>query len=430
MPKRSRSNRPGKPPRQAEAPPIPSEIQAATRGILQIARESPEGWGTVAQALREQGEFEPEVMLEFLARSIGKEVLPLLRGLALEDDDAMAEAALKALPLLGTRSAGEALVEAYAAHAVGARARLAWEGVQALQSRGINVSVPEPEQVRVPVPALQIRECWESFPDGVGSRETAVRAQDRYGVWHTILICWNDQAGVKDGFIHAMSRREWEEVRRLNEEQEILLVKVPDDFARWQISRAREINERTGFPLKDHLEAWDEAVGPAPGGYEPPDPRERIRTLPDEQLDRLRNDVPTLLELPAFASWAFEPADLRPWLDQWLRLMGDTPAGAENFVEVNLLTMEAARSLATPPILARYRDRLLDCGRKFAWIGRETEADLAAALAEQIEGAADPGEVRFLGEMAFNGLEMLEEMLDEGEDPESLRYDPMQSLEE
>ncbi|HEU4753925.1 MAG TPA: hypothetical protein VFU47_12525, partial [Armatimonadota bacterium] len=192
------SRNPSPPPAAVNAPP---ELQAVLDTILRIARESPEGWGTVAGVLKEQDQIEPEVFLEFVARNMGREVLPLLRGAALDEDDTLATAALKALPLVGTRAAGDVLVEAYAAHPEGERAVLAWQGVQALQARGINVSVPEPDGVqRTVVPAFNVREVFASLPDGVGSRSVYARAQDRYGVWQTVAVVWNDRAGVKDGF--------------------------------------------------------------------------------------------------------------------------------------------------------------------------------------------------------------------------------------
>ena len=161
MAKRPKSKKPNhRPNRPAAGSAVPPEIQAVLSQLKTVAKESPEGWGTVAGVLKDNEEIEPDVVLEFLARELGKEVLPLLRGAALDEDEALAAGALKALPLLGTRAAGEVLAEAYGAYPEGERARLAWQGVQALQARGINVTVPEPDGVRQAATAYQLREAW------------------------------------------------------------------------------------------------------------------------------------------------------------------------------------------------------------------------------------------------------------------------------
>src|SRR5688572_26720054 len=211
MARREKSKRPNRPsprpgPRPESGAPVesaPEGIRGAVAAIQQVVREAPEGWGAIAEVLRSE-EADPEAILEFLARSMGKEVLPLLRGLSLEEDEELSSAAIRALPLLGTRAAGEVLVEAFAAHPEGKRARLAWQGVEALRARGINVAVPEPGGVRAVAPQFQLREVWETVSDGVGSREMIARVQDRYGVWHSVVLIWNDRAGIKDTMMGAL----------------------------------------------------------------------------------------------------------------------------------------------------------------------------------------------------------------------------------
>jgi hypothetical protein len=430
MPKRSTSKRPSKPSRQAVRIEGPPEVQAALRGVIQVVRESPEGWGTIAQVLKENEEIEPDVFLQFLALSLQKEALPLLRGLALDEDDVLAEAALKALPLLGTRAAGETLAEVYAAHPDGERARLAWQGVEALQARGINVSVPEPEGVRKATAAYQMRETWESLSDGVGSRETIVRLQDRYGVWQALMLVWNDQAGVKDAFVTALPRREWREIQESQNHQGIVLAPVPSDYVRWQVARARETNARTGFPLADHLDAWDEAVGPPPADYRPPDPRERVRALPAPDQEHLAAHLSCLLSMPTFLTWAIEPADCRPWLAEWTRLTERPTPPEANDEALDGLLADAARQLVTPEVAQRYAERLLDVSRKLSWLREAHGADIAAAAALEIETKKNPGEVAFFRALVENGLNMLADMLEAGENPEKLRYDPMKSVDE
>jgi len=419
-------------PAPAASPNVPPEIQAAVAGIRQIARESPEGWGTVATALKEQPDVEPEVLFEFLARNLGKETLPLLRGAALDEDDTFAEAALRALPLLGTRAAGDALTEAYAAYPAGERARLAWQGVEALRARGINVEVPEPEGVRKVVPAYELRETWESLPDAVGSVEVAARLQDRYGVWHAIVVVTNEQAGVKNSMALPLSHREWRMMVERGESEGVAHVETPPEYSRWQVARFRAMNARSGFPLEDRLEAWDQFVGPAPEDYTPPDPLERVRTLAPEEQAALAERTSELLGDEGVVDWGVEPADLRPWHDQWTEVF-DRTVGEPNDDEMareNALYAEIVRALITPEMAALFRERLIDTSRKLQWLRNDAAADIAAAVALALDRGEDLAGMQFFYDLLWRGFDMLEEILADGEDPEKYRYDPMQVVDE
>lgn len=424
MAKRDKGKRPVRPAqRGGETPQAPEEIREAVAAIQRVVREAPEGWGAIAEVLRSD-EADPDALLEFLARSMGKEVLPLLRGLSLDETDDLALAALRALPLLGTRAAGDALVEAYAAHPEGERARLAWQGVEALRARGINVAVPEPGGVRPVAPAYQLREVWESVPDGVGSRETIARVQDRYGVWHSVVVIWNDRAGVKDGMMGPLSQKEWRSMLEEHARDEIQVAQLPADFARWQIGRVRLLNERTGFPLDDHLDAWDSILGAAPAEYQPPDPLAEIKSRPEEELKHLQGHLGCLFHMPAFKTWAIEPADCQPWWDEWNALDEEKPE-EEQVREVDAVLARIANEKVTPEMVALYRERLVDCAIKLRLLRHNHEADIAAAVALELQDVKNPGDHTLFRYLVGNGLEMLAEILEDGEDPEKLRYDPM-----
>lgn len=415
----------GAPQRNSSAPPthVPEEIRGVITSIQEVVREDPGGWSTVAEVLRGP-EIDAEVILDFMARNLGKESLPLLKGLALDDDDLLAESALKALPLLGSRAAGDALVEAYAAHPEGERARLAWQGVEALRGRGINVAVPEPGGVRVAVPQFQVREYWESVSDGVGTREMIARAQDRYGVWHSVVVIWNDRAGVKDGLMGPLSQKDWREMMQDHAREEIQVAQVPPDFARWQVGRVRLLNEKTGFPLEEKLQNWDAIVGPPAPDYEPPDPLADLRGRSPEELKHLQGHLGCLFHMPAFKTWAIEPADCKGWWEAWNELDESKPE-AEQVAEADALLAQVANHAISAETVALYRERMIDTSRKLRWLRHDHEADIAAAVALELENVEQPGDHTLFRYLAGNGLEMLGEILEAGDDPEKLRYDPM-----
>ncbi len=422
----------GKPQRTTPAPTptAPPEVLEAARALQQLARDSPEGWGTIAQVLKEQPDADPDALLQFLALNLGKEVLPLLRGSALDEDEELALAALGALPLLGTRAAGDVLVEAFSAYPDGERGTAAWKGVEALQARGISVSVPKPEGVGAAVPQYTLKETWESLTDGVGSRETVARLQDRYGVWHSVVLVWNDQVGVKDAVHMPMSRREWDQLRAQNADQGAIMVPVPADFARWHVAWARELNARSGFPLDDHLDMWDAQLGPAPEGYTPDDPLATVRALPKAQQQELSDHLDCLMDRNEFYTWAVEPADCTPWLDRWNDLMSrvedaDDAVAEKANTELEALLQEVAQKLITPELAQLWRERLIDTSRKLVWMGKPHEAQIAAVVVLELDETKDFASHPFAHDLAYTALEALANYVETGQDPEKLRYDPM-----
>lgn len=412
---------------QPAAPALPPDSPMLR--VLEVARENPEGWALVAEAIRENEEYEPADLVRAIGQAVGKEALPLLAGLAREADDELAVAALQTLPLLGTRAAGEALAAAHAAFPDGERGLLAWQGVESLRARGINVSVPEPEGVRAAPAAFTIRESWEALPDGVGSRETVVRGQDPYGVWRSLIVVWNEVAGVKDAFALPVGREAWQEMLETQRRGGMELVQVPLEYAQHQIARARELNARSGFPLKESLKEWEELVGPPPAGYAPPDMREPFASLSDAELAERESHLACLLGLPSMNSWGVEPADVQPFHEEWRRLLAEAPEDSEEHSpEMKALLARAADAAISPELMERIRVRLLEAAYKLSASGRTHQAELAACSAIQIERASSPGQVELLRMLCEAGLHLLEELLEAGEDPEAMRYDPMSEV--
>lgn len=427
MPKRSKPKKPVRSP-QAGQSAVPPEIREALKGIRAMVEECPEGWAIIAEALRDTPDVEPDVLLGFLAREMGKEALPLLRGLAVDDDEELALGALKALPLLGTRAAGEILAEAFHAYPEGERAKAAWQGVEALKAQGINVTVPEPAGARVIVPKYRVRETWETWPDGVGNRETVARLQDRYGVWHALMVLWNDQAGVKDGLLQPFSRADWEEL--VNDElSNTVFTQVPLEYVQWSIARARELNGVTGFPLDEHLAEWDEYVGAPPAEYAPPDPLEAVRSLPPDQLTELRQALPDVLQGEGFGAWAVEPADVRPWFEEWQKIAEEEPEDQDELLaKLDGLGQRVAAEIVTPEMVTLFRHRLVDIARKCAWDDTAEDGEVLSAAALDLDTNPDAHSSPLFRELVINSMEMLDLMVEDGVDPEAERFDPMQPV--
>lgn len=419
-------------PKAAVAPEIPEELQAVVNPILELARQSPDGWGTIAEVFKQQPEANADEVLPLLARALGKEVLPLLRGLALEPDEALALPALRSLPLLGTRAAGEALAEAYGQFKDGERGRLAWEGVRALQALGIAVRVEGPENTPTE-PTHRLRETWETFPDGVGSRTVYARMQDRYGVWQTTGLIWNDRAGVKDSFRAPISRQEWDEMKLYSAREGVVLAPVPPDYSRAQVAHAITLNEQSGLALGTHVEVWNELVGPPTAEYQSPDPLAEVAALSADEREALLDDSDLLLARPEFQSWGVEPADVQPWFEAWTKLDADLDEETldeEAYAEqAEKLLAELANKIIDTTWVTLFRDRLAESALKLQWTGELQSAKLAAAVAVALGEGAEPGSLVFFRGLGDRSLEMLSDMVTEGEDPEKWRFDPLAPIE-
>jgi hypothetical protein len=393
-----------------------------------LLRRVPDGLKATLQSLAVKPDPDRErVMLE-LARGLGREILPLFRTAALDANEPLSCTAIRLLPAFGTRAAADVLAEVQAAVSGEPRQQAVRDAAKAFRARSIQVSVSEPEAPRSARPRLIVREAAVSMPDGVGSRSVAVRLQDVHGVWHALLVIWNDRAGVKDGFLRPLSRKEWEDLQaRPDVSRGPRYLSCEPDYVRWMIQRARELNAVTGFPLGMSLVDWDELVGPVSTDYIPPDPCAAQRSDPElhgrslEQGARLYDE----LEL---RSWFLEAADCVNWAERWLVLQlahrnRSTPEDSEK--KIRELVALAVDDRVDQEHAKLYRERMTELARGWEWLGRPRPAGLAAAVALALEQGIRPAEIPFFPALMERTLFAVSEMLRSGQDIERTRYRPL-----
>lgn len=390
-----------------------------------LLRRIPDGFQATLNALAARSDQDRETVLTELVRGMGKEILPLVRAAALGTNESLALSALRVLPVFGTRAAADVLCEVYEANASQERAALCRTGALALEARGVRVAIPEAlEQPEEPL-QLVLRETSVSAPDGVGSRSVAARLQDAYGVWYAIFVLWNDQAGVKDGFMRPMSRHEWHErVERLAHRGDSP-VACPPDYARWLVAEARKINERTGLPLEKHLEEWDRWMGAPPADYTPADPLQWVRAADPARVQEWMERSGDLFAVPDVARWFLEAADCVGWARRWNSLrtrVARDGNGKENSEELTRFLRDASRELVTRESRELYCGRLVELSRVFDFRRQDEPARQAAAAAATL---ADRDDHPFLLELVRRSLTATEAILARGEDPERTRYRPM-----
>jgi hypothetical protein len=257
--------------------------------------------------------------------------------------------------------------------------------------------------------------------------------QDRYGVWQTVGLIWNDRAGVKEAFRAPMSRQEWEEMKVYSAREGVVLAPVPPDYARHQVARALALNEQTGLEVGDKLDNWNELVGPASEEFQPTDPLATVSALSEDERDALADDSDLLLARPEFQSWGVEPADCQKWFEDWSKLVEDEAEGdleEEAFAAKNhALLSEMMDTVVDATWVALFRDRLAESAQKLQWTGEQQHAQLAASVAVALGNGETPGSLVFFQGLGDRSLEMLADMVEDGEDPEKWRFDPMAPIE-
>ncbi len=411
------------------ASPAPPPFSPQAVEVRALLRRVPDGLKAALNYLAEKPVADRERVMSELARALGKEILPMVRSAALSKNEDLALSALRVLPVFGTRAAGDVLVEAYKAHPEGDRAHWARMGAQALQARGVNVSVPG-DELAISAPRLTLRDTCVSAPDGAGSRSVAARFQDNYGVWHAVFVLWNDQAGVKDGFKRPVSRHEWQERLQKEDEGVPLWVSCPADYARWVVSQARSINAQTGFPLENHLDEWDRLMGPPPDDYEPQDVGTLAAELSPEARDEALASSRELLKTADADRWLFEVADVITWAQAWIDVQNRyrlRKAENEDWVlpEFQGVARSALQEHFTPEIQQLYRGRLVDLALVSLCRHQQESANRALAVISALDAGVEAAEIPLFMGLMQRTLLTGEVVIRRGEDPERMRYRPM-----
>jgi hypothetical protein len=401
----------------ARSVPSLKTLSAEAQELRALLRRVPDGFQATLAALRTRPEEARERVLTELARGVGKDVLPLFRSAALGADEGLALSALRVLPVFGTRAAADVLVEVHDKKADTDRAQLAAAGAAALQAMGISIAIGGEAQVEA-APRLTLRETLVSAPDGVGSRSVTARLQDQYGVWHSIFVLWNDQAGIRDGFLRQMSRAEWAERQERAEERGLGWVPCPTDYARWQVAQGVAVSAALGEDVESHVVDFHREVGLAAADYTPPTPWEDPAALPEDEYQALLNGAGCLIGHTEAGRWFLEAADC----EGEARRLGAL-WGADHFeAALDPVLRDAVAALMTPPVLDTYRSRLEDLARVCAWRADPGHARLAAVAAFAIAKGTPPQEIDFCRRLVVASLKVTLSLLARGEDLEKHRW--------
>lgn len=398
-------------------------LSPAAQELRALLRRVPDGFQATLNSLASRDDATREALMTELARALGKDFLPLVRGAARHRNPGLSATALLVLPRFGTRAAADVLAEIYAGEEDPARRQMIQISAQALAARGIRVSVPLPETGSV-APQMVVRETLISMPNMVGTQTAALRMQDQYGSWYTLFVLVNDQVGVKDGFMTAISRHEWTEMlARHRDRGEIPEIPCPFAHVRRMVESGRSLNEVSGFPLGRCLDDWDRTLATMPAEpYEPIDPCELLAGMSETEIEAHLDRSGSLPGPGGGIRWWLDEEDAAGVLDQVLSApsvgLGTrlNPDEIPRVMSSLLQPVEANR--------AHQRDRVAECARCLLW---KKDADGAVALAAVVR-ALERGKpiegIPFFSRVALDSLEVAMRLRSAGTSP-APRYDPM-----
>lgn len=384
----------------------PVTYSTGAQEVRALLRRVPDGFQAALNSLAARAEPERDRVLTELVRGMGRDSLTLLRGAALSSHDELAHSAIRALPLLGTRAAGDVLTEVYQAHPETERGRRVQEAARSLQAVGIRVAVPEPDRTPA-VPHYTLRSTHITSVDSVGSCSVVARLQDDYGVWHAVFVLCNDEEGILDGFIRPFSNHEWTERLERGDDRRAAPVECPREYACWMVAQRRALNTKSGKPLKEYLREWETLVGAAPEGYAPPALLPSFRELPEaDQLGAL-NEAASLFKEREVETWFLDATSPEPWLRRWLeaqRRISNAKEQDAHADELYAVLQRAAEEWIPETDRVRWRERLEHLSRYYTWRGERAQARHAAAVTDALEKGTPYAEIPFFVELVQRTL--------------------------
>jgi hypothetical protein len=230
--------------------------------------------------------------------------------------NASAEAALPALDKAGNEA--PLLIDAWTAHgnadalaqvaeqASGGIRKAARRALNVLKARGLRV----PERTKIATlagrPEPETLEAWMLPPDATGSILFAVTARSLTRRYRVALVYLHDNVGLQRVQVGEMSQSQLKESLSQTLAQlgpQMRTVKVPVEWARYRIARARRKHQELGIPEPLGVTSASQLLEPAASAApEHPFDAEGFE-LADDDANEMAADSARLHQQPEFRSW-------------------------------------------------------------------------------------------------------------------------------
>jgi len=252
-----------------------------------------------------------------------------------EDLEAGSGAALDSLSRAGTRAPAliDAWVERQNVNALQAAAdapqgvwrKAARRALNVLRARGVTVA-ERPKQKRLVTPEAATFEAWMLSPDSSGTLLLVVASRSRASRYRSVFVALNDAVGVLDMSVGEVSQSQLKDrLRRAAPQPDLKPTRVPLEWARARVARARSTHAERGTVEPLGFVAAQALLGPVPETrVEHPLDAEGLDMSLDDARETAKGSA-TLHALPEFRTW-LPP---RPAVDEMLEKVGERVAPGE-----------------------------------------------------------------------------------------------------
>lgn len=368
------------------------------------------------------------------AKANPKAVLRLLEELLNNESDGIVLAAVAALGLTGLPEAFSALSrledELLTHPKVNVELKKAVSrSLHRLKSSGLNPSAAPGSGKTAQITAeRRFHRCLLSSSDGYGTIQGVLSLLSPGGKLETAIVLLNDSRGIIQTRLYTFNQRQYDSF--LAEwDPEVLgirLVGVERDYLNYLVQKHLALNQRNKLGLPQEFIYWQRYFETPQQDYTihpvyreiPPD---SIR----EALAVLLPQTEKLLQTPEARHWYFHPQQIREDAEQLLERRRSRIVLTSAFLAeyVLKLAQDSIGRIFTEDFLPLYTGRLEHLAHVYLLSGQKEYARLALAAALDLKSGKGPGKSPFLISLAVKSLEALADLLESGEQPETMSLD-------
>ena len=243
---------------------------------------------------------------------------------------------------------------------------------------------------------LPLYDARVSYVDGAGAQMIMLAWKRADGLLKGVNVLYEDTYGIKDCYgTDEMDMERWEELVGGMDEQGFGSYSVPLAYCRALIVEARAVNKRTRHKVPVAYAVWRSFIEGDPSGEEAVATALKAQPMTPEQ-EQLAQKGEDLYTLKEFTSWFFDPfASVQSYIMPYTNALGRRTSTrgrkrkgeqkpTPKQMELESIVTEALQSSIDEKWRALYETRLRRQGALFALIGRNADAQLAAAVSAML----------------------------------------------
>jgi hypothetical protein len=352
------------------------------------------GQGLSAADIEKFSSLPPELrtalVRELLEENV-KTLRVLLRLIRSEDD--LNEDLISRLASIGTQEVADFFTKILVESKDKGVRRLLKKHLFQLQSKGLDVSIPAPEDEEAPKFGRVEGASASAFITAIDYLGERLLFIDKpVPGWGSVFfqIALSDQEGIKNFNAFDLSRKEVKNfLNRISEEGVIRLIEVNPDYCHYLLHEAFQLNLKKGIPLPNHYSQWKGEIDDLKGSVERPIIYSVLARPSREELffGVQREKYPTLLHLGVFKDWFLEPRLVWEYVEKYREAEESPLVLNSQQVESrkDLVFGEGAGALFNDQLRRIYQRRLEEMAYILFRTDQRQEAELALYAAVDLD---------------------------------------------